>query len=68
MTHRHVRSDGKKQIERLRGRPHNGLVPEFAEVNQFRDTQRAAGTSKQYDEWNLRLWMEQIWVSDGHYV
>ena len=66
MTNRHVRSDGKKQIERLRGRPTGGQVPEFAEVNHFRDTQRAAGTSKLYDEWSLREWMEQILVSDGH--
>ena len=40
---------------------------EFAEVDHFRDTQVAAGTSKLYDEWSLRLWMEQILVSDGHY-
>ena len=65
MTQRHVRSDGKKQIERLRGRPTRGQVPEFAEVNHFRNTQRAANTSKLYDEWSLRLWMEQILVSDG---
>ena len=35
-----VRSDGKKLIERLRGRPTRGQVPEFAEVNHFRNTQR----------------------------
>ena len=57
MTHRHVRSDRKKQIERIRG----------VEVDHFRDAQRAAGTSKLYDEWSLRLWMEQILVSDGHH-
>ena len=45
ITHRHVRSDGKKQIERLRGRPNNGQVSEFAEVNYFRDPQKAADTS-----------------------
>ena len=67
MIHRHVRSDGKKQIERLRGRRSRGQVQEFAEVDHFRDTQRAASTSKLYDEWSLRLWMEQILVSDGHY-
>ena len=50
MTHRHVRSDRKKHIERLRGRPTGGQVPEFAEVNHFRDTHRAAGTSKLCDE------------------
>ena len=66
MTHRHVRSDGKKQIERLRGRPSRGQVTEFDEVDHFRETQRAAGSSKLCDEGSLRLWMEQIWVSDGH--
>ena len=35
-------------------------------MNHFRDTQRAAGTSKLYDEWSLRSWMETILVSDGH--
>ena len=40
-------------------------MPEFAEVNHFRDTQRDAGTSKLYDEWSLRLWMETILVSDA---
>ena len=67
MTHRHVRSDGKKQIERMRGRLSRGQVPEFVEVDLFRDFQRAAGTSKLCDEWSMRLWMEQILVSDGHY-
>ena len=67
MTHRHVRSDGKKQIERLRGRQSRGRVPECVEVDHFRDTQRVAGTSKLCDEWSLRLWMEQMLVSDGHH-
>ena len=55
ITQRHVRSDEKKQIERLHGRPQNGQVPEFAEVNHFRDPQKAADTSKLYDRWSLRL-------------
>ena len=42
-------------------------MPKFVEVDHFRDTQRAVGTSKLYDEWSLRLWMGQIVVSDGHY-
>ena len=66
MTHRHLRSDGKKQIERLRGRPRWGPGARIHR-GHFRDTQSAAGTSKLYDEWSLRLWMEQVWVSDGHF-
>ena len=53
MTHRHVRSDGKKQIERLRGRPSRGQVPEFAEVDHFRDTQRIEPRNLR----TLRSWM-----------
>ena len=68
MTHRHVRSDGKKQIERLRRRPHNGQVSDFAEVIHFRDPQKTAGTSKLYDWWSLRLWMGTILVLGGHDV
>ena len=49
ITHRHVRSDGKEQIERLRRRPHNGQVTEFAEVNHFSDPQKAADMSKLHD-------------------
>ena len=41
ITHRRVRSNGKKQTERLRGRPHNGQVSEFTEVNHFRHPQKA---------------------------
>ena len=66
ITHRHVRSDGKKQIERLPRRPLNSQVSEFAEVNHFRDPQKAADKSKLYDRWSLRLWMGT--VSGGHYV
>ena len=68
ITHRHVRPDGKKQIERLRGRPHTGQVSEFVEVNHFSDPQKAADTSKLYDRLSLRLWMGTILVSDGHYM
>ena len=57
MTHRHVRSDGKKRIERPRERPGRGQVPEFTEVNHVRDTQKAADTSELYDRLSLRLWM-----------
>ena len=67
-THRHVRAYGKKQIERLRGRPHDGQVSEFAEVNHFRDPQKAADMSKLYDRWSLRLWMGTILVSGEHYA
>ena len=66
ITHRHVRSDGKKQIERMRRRLNKGRVLVFVKVDHLRDTQRAAGTSKLYDEWSLRLRMGQILVSDGH--
>ena len=61
MTHRHVRSDGKKQIEWPRGRPHSGQVSEFAEVNHFRDPQKA-------DEWSLRHWRGTVMVSGGQYM
>ena len=50
-----MRSDGKKQIERLRGRPHNGQVSEFAEVNHFRDTQKAADMLTLYDRWEPEI-------------
>ena len=62
-----VRSDGKKQTGRPRGRPHNGQVSEFAEMNHFRDPQKAAEMSKVYDRWSLRLWMGSILVLGGHY-
>ena len=68
MTHRHVRSDGRTQIERVRGRPHNGQVPEFAEVNHFRDPQKAADMSILCDMRRVRLWMRSILVSGGHHV
>ena len=67
VTHRHVRSDGKRQVEWLRGRQSRGQVTESVEVDHFRDTQWAAGTSKLHDESSLRLRKEQILVSDGHY-
>ena len=41
-------------------------MPEFADVNHFRVTQKAA--SKLYDRWVLRLWMGSILVSGGHHV
>ena len=63
ITHLHVRSDGKKQIERLRERPPNNQVAEFAELNHFRDPQKAADTSKLYDRWSLVVWMGTILVS-----
>ena len=66
ITHRHVRSDGRKQIERLRGRPHNGQ-DRVRRGESFQRSTEGCGMSKLYDEWSLRLWMEQILLSDGHY-
>ena len=65
MTHRHVRTDGRKQIERPRGRPHSGQVSEFAELNHFRDPQKAGDTSKLYGRRSRRLWKSTIVVSSA---
>ena len=68
ITHRHVRTDTKKQIERPLGRPHSGQVSDFAEVNHFRDPQKAADMSKLNDRWRQRLWMRTTLVSGGQYM
>ena len=56
-TDSRVRSDGTEQNEKLRGR--------LAEVNHFRDPQKAGDMSKLYDR-SLRLWIGTILVSSGH--
>ena len=42
ITHYQVKSDGQTLYERLRGRPYQGQVAEFAEVVHFRDPGKAA--------------------------
>ena len=49
---------GRMKHERLCGRPHNGQVSEFTELNHFRKPQNA-------DEWSLRLWWGTVMVSRG---
>ena len=57
MTHYQVKSNGKTQYERLRGRPYQGQVAEFAQVVHFRDLGKAADIPKLDDRWNLGLWL-----------
>ena len=61
ITHYQVKSDGKTPYERLRGRPYQGQVAEFAEVVHFRDPGKAADMPKLDDRWNLGLWLERAW-------
>ena len=44
ITHYQVMSNGKTPYERVRGRPFQGQVAEFAEVVHFRDPEKAADT------------------------
>ena len=55
ITHFQVKSDGKTPHERLRGRPYQGLVAEFAEVVHFRIQREAADLPKLDDTCNLGL-------------
>ena len=48
---------GKTPFERLRGRPYQGQVAEFAEVVHFRDPGKAVDMPKLDDRWNLGLWL-----------
>ena len=66
ITHYQVKSDGKTPCERLRGRPDQGQVAEFAEVVHFRDPGKAADMPKLDDRWNLGLWLEKSLASDEH--
>ena len=68
ITHYQVKSDGKTPYERLRGRPYQGQVAEFAEVVHFRDPGKAADMPKLDDRWNLGLWLGKSLASDEHYV
>ena len=68
ITHYQVKSDGKTPYERLRGRPCQGQVAEFAEVVDFRDPGKAADMPKLDDRWNLGLWLGKSLASDEHYV
>ena len=52
-----VKSDGKTSYERLRGRPCQGQVADFAEVVHFRDPGKAADMPKLDDRWSLGLWL-----------
>ena len=64
ITHYQVKSDGK----RLRGRPYQGQVAEFAEAVHFRDPGKAADMPKLDDRWNLGLWLGRSLASDEHHV
>ena len=68
ITHYQVKSDGKTPYERLRGRPYQGQVAEFAEVVHFRDPGKAADMPKLNDRRNLGLWLGKSVASDEHYV
>ena len=57
--------DGTTPYERLRGRPYQGQVAEFAEVVHFMDPGKAADMD---DRWNLGLWLGKSLVSDEPYV
>ena len=59
ITRRLARPGRMKQIERPCGRPHNGQVSKFTELNHIREPQKA-------DEWSLRLWRGTVMVSSGH--
>ena len=63
-----MKSDGNTPYERLRGRPHQGQVAEFAEVVHFRDPGKAAVMPKLDDRWNLGLWLGKSLAPDEHYV
>ena len=67
-AHYQVKSDGKTSYERLRGRPYQGQVAEFAEVVHFRDPGKAADMPKLDDQWSLALWLGKSLASDEHYV
>ena len=60
ITCRLARPRRMKHVERLCGRPHNGQVSEFTELNHLRKPQKA-------DEWSLRLWRGTDMVSSGHW-
>ena len=68
IAHYQVKSDGNTPHERLRGRPHQGQVAEFAEVVHFRDPGKAADMPKLDDRWNLGLWLGKSLAPDEHYV
>ena len=68
ITHYQVKSDGKTPCERLRGRPYQGHVAEFAEVVHFRDPGKPADMPKLDNRWNRGLWLGESLASDEHYV
>ena len=63
-----MKSDGKTPHERLRGRPYQGQVAEFADVVLFRDPRKAADMPKLDDRLNLGSWLGKSLASDEHYV
>ena len=68
ITHYQVKSDGRTLKERLRGRPYQGQVAEFAEVVHFRDPGKTLDMPKLDDRWNQGLWQGKSLASDEHYV
>ena len=68
ITHYQGKSDGKTPDERLRGRPYQGQVAEFAEVVHFRDPGKAADMPKLDARWSLGLWLGKSLASDEHNV
>ena len=68
IMHYQVKSDGQTPYERLRGRPYQGQVAEFAEVVHFRAPGKAADMPKLDDRWNLGLWLGKSLASEEHYV
>ena len=58
-----MKSDRKTPHGRLRGRPYQGQVAEFAEVVHFRDPGKAGDMHKLDDRW-----LGKSLASDEHYV
>ena len=55
VTHYQVKSDGKTPYERLRGRPYQGQVAEFAEDLHFRDPRESCRHAQVGRQMELRL-------------
>ena len=68
IMHYQVKSGGKTAYERLRGRPYQGQVAEFAEVVHFRDPGKGADMPKLDDRRKLGLWLGKSLASEEHYV
>ena len=68
ITHYQVTSDGKTPYERLRGRPYQGQVAEFAEVVHFMDPGKAADMPKWTTDGTWACGWEKSLASDEHHV